>query len=480
MKKLISFLILTIALIVPLKANASSKTFYEAEYINNIWMNRKTTDGRTIYYQRARFFRETNTNAFAYCVEPFAGFTENYSYNETLSPYNLTEEQKNKIMLLSHFGYQYKNHTDDKWYAITQMLIWKASTPNADFYFTDSLNGNRIDKFQPEITEINNLIEHYNKKPSFDNSTYSIVLGEQLNIKDKNEILRDFSIDSPYAKIEEDNLIITNLSVGKHTIILEKKDNYYNSPIIFYQSDNSQNLVETGDLDPIISKIDIIVQETTVNINKLDYDTNSTQSSGEGILYGASFQLMDINQNTIQEINFDNTLEQTIKNLAYGKYYLKEIKAGLGYKIDEDIHEFELTPENNEITLKLENIIIKSTVELNKSLEYNDSFLPEANINFNIYNHTGQLVETIITDENGHAKATLPYGTYKIEQQNTTNGYEKVEPFYITINTEEVLTFNLIDYKIKVPNTSYNILKDIIKIIRKVIFLCLNILYFLF
>ena len=77
-------------------------------------------------------------------------FNENSRYNSTTNPYNLSESQIDRISKIAHFGYGYGTHTDPAWYAITQFMIWQTSS-NGDYYFTDSINGNRITIFQPEM-----------------------------------------------------------------------------------------------------------------------------------------------------------------------------------------------------------------------------------------------------------------------------------------------------------------------------------------
>ena len=48
----------------------------------------------TINYQTARFFRKSDTHMFAYCIEPFTFFNEGSTYESTITPKNLTNEQK--------------------------------------------------------------------------------------------------------------------------------------------------------------------------------------------------------------------------------------------------------------------------------------------------------------------------------------------------------------------------------------------------
>ena len=74
MKKTIIFLITIIMLLSSIKVDAQTTSFYEGEYIPNIWLNRKSPYDNLIYYSQARTFREISTNNLAYCVEPFNNF----------------------------------------------------------------------------------------------------------------------------------------------------------------------------------------------------------------------------------------------------------------------------------------------------------------------------------------------------------------------------------------------------------------------
>ena len=69
---------------------AQNTTFYEGEYIDGIYINKQKAGSSTIYYQKARFFRQSGTNQFAYCIDPFIFFQAGSSYEETITPNNLT------------------------------------------------------------------------------------------------------------------------------------------------------------------------------------------------------------------------------------------------------------------------------------------------------------------------------------------------------------------------------------------------------
>ena len=464
MKKIIFFLAGAISIVLPYTVKAESAQFYEGEYINNIWMNR--VDKGTIYYQKARTYKQKGTEKYAYCIEPFTTFKESSQYTSTIQPSNLTKEQKERIALIVHFGYNYKSHTDMKWYAISQMMIWKTAAPSNDFYFTDSLNGKRINIYQDEMNYIEILMKEYKTEPSFSNATYNIVAGEELSLWDANGVINNYTTKNKNATIEKNKLILKNLPVGEHEIIVTRKEVAHRTPLVFYQAENTQNLVTLGDIEEKNVKIKVSVKETEVNINKLDKDTKTTKSSGEAILSGAKYQILDKDRNELQIIDIDETNHQVIKNLPYGKYYIREVKAGTGYTLDDKIYEFEITKDNPRITLNLYNEVVKTKLIINKRYLINETLQAEKNIIFGIYDKDKNLITKITTNQDGIAEITLPYGNYTIIQLTTTEGYDTIEPFNIIVENETELTYNLVNRKIQVPNTSSKELPFLLKIIN--------------
>lgn len=461
MKKFIFFLIIITGLLYPTKTVQASSSFYEAEYIDGIYMNKRKAQASTIYYQKARFFRQTGTNNFAYCIEPYRFFEENSNYETIENPGMFSKEQKERIALIAHFGYGYTNHQDKKWYAITQFMIWQASDPTGDFYFTDTLNGNKIERFTQEMAEINSLIASYNQNPSIMNKEYLLIEGQSLNIKDENNILNNYYSENSNFLIKDNHLTSGPLEAGTYQINLKRQQKIYNRPLLFYQSATSQALVETGDLKEKNATLKVKVIKTGIDITKIDKDTNSKVPSGKAQLSGAIFQLYDQNKSPLQTITIDENCQANIKNLPLGTYYLKEIKAGLGYQLNSTLHKIELTEDNPTISLTLNNEVIKRKIIIHKKYDENNP-KQEAMISFDIFDDNNKKVATITTDEYGKAEITLPYGTYLIKQVNTTEGYHKVEDFKVIVDDITELIYNLTDYKIKVPNTKTSLLQKLI------------------
>ena len=192
----------------------------------------------------------------------------------------------------------------------------------------------------------------------------------------------------------------------------------------------------------------------------------SITPSGEAILNGAKYMLYDQNMNEIKELEIQNN-QATIENIYFGKYYLKEIKAGTGYTLDNKVYEINIDNSNNAVDLSLQNEVIKKKITINKQYGENNSFHNEENIEFEIYDKNNNIIETIRTNEFGIAEIILPYGEYTIIQKNTTEGYHKVEPFKINVEDIEDEVIELKDYKIPVPDTNTNILLQMLLSIFK-------------
>ena len=464
-KKILFFLILLTLFFIP-NLSAKAATFYEAEWIPGIYLKRHNFNTGLTYYQQARFYRNAENNEYVYCIEPFLGIVENEPYTETINPSHLSKEKIKRISNIAYYGYQYGDHTDDKWYAITQLMIWQAADEAGNFFFTKTLNGASTNIYTSEITEINHLIEINSILPSFAANNYEIVEGNTLILEDSNQVLGNFHTNE--GEINGNMLTIKNLQEGEYEIPITKKQSMRGTPTLFYLSNNSQNMVKTGNIEENNTNIKVKVTKTSLELNKIDKDTESTTPQGEASLDGALYQLSNENKEIIEEIKIINN-EARIENLDFGKYYLQELEAGEGYTIDPTIYEINITKENPNVTLQLKNEVIKANITLEKKYGENDNWKKENNISFEIKNQNNETINTITTNENGIAKITLPYGIYTINQINTTEGYEKIEPVILEIKDSEEKYLSLKDIRIAVPNThkdevriQYRILLEII------------------
>ena len=129
MKRFVKSIVLGLFVFFTISNIVKAETFYEGEYSSGEYIN-KVIDGKT-YYMTMQFIKDSNGN-IVYCLEPFVKFVDGKIYEEysNLDEYNsLSKEQKRKISLIIYYGYGYGNRTSNKWYVITQYLVWKEVDP---------------------------------------------------------------------------------------------------------------------------------------------------------------------------------------------------------------------------------------------------------------------------------------------------------------------------------------------------------------
>ena len=461
MKKIIKILVIAIILLGTIKSidvNAETSNFYKGDKIAGIYMMAHNPNTNIGIYQVARFIREQNTNKIAYCIDPYDWFYDTSTYNRETP--NMNKNLLERIEKIAHYGYGYGNHTDSSWYAVTQAMIWKEVAGDENIYFTDTLNGNKINSYDSMINEINTIINQNEKMPDIPTNLL-LVEDEEKTIIDNNNVLTNYNSTSN-IEIQGNNLIIKGLKPGEYSETLIRKDNIYDEPILFYTSSDSQNVVKLGNLETKNVKLNIKVINTEIIIKKIDIDTKTNEPSGEAKIEGTEFSIIDENNNIINQFKIDETGSYKLNNLPLGKYTLKEEKAGIGYKKSDKTIEFELTEENNKKEIEINNEVIKKKIKIVKTYGTKENQIREPNIEFNVYDKDNKLVKTIKTDNNGEAEIILPYGTYTIKQLTTTEGYEFSNPIKIKVDNEEEETYTLKDYKINVPNTKTSLIDYII------------------
>lgn len=450
-------LILLGSLIGTKEVNAQSVSFHETDYIQGVWQHRKNENG-IIYYQKARYI-ERQDGVKAYCIEPFRTLDESTTYEESMQINGMSQDMWKRIYLTAYYGYGYENHTDPKWYAITQLLIWQIAEPTATMYFADQPLGENNHQFDQEINEINTLVQNHDQKPSFGGTIYTILKGDKETIVDHNNVLANFQMTNGKNNISKNNneLTIEATTKGKDRIYFTKESNQYQIPPLFYHHPTSQDIVVVGDYYPIKTDLyinvltgKIIVQK---KIEELDppYQNNAT-------LEGTVFELFDEQHHKLEEKPLDENNQVVFEDLGKGTYYVKEKSTGEGYELNKEEVKVDISRSYLKKEIMIENKIIKNKIEIYKQYGKEENWKDEEGITFAILSQTGEIIQEITTDEKGYASITLPYGTYLIHQINTKEGFEEVEDFTIEVTKESDLTqtYHLKNYEIDVPDTMKN------------------------
>jgi uncharacterized repeat protein (TIGR01451 family) len=181
---------------------------------------------------------------------------------------------------------------------------------------------------------------------------------------------------------------------------------------------------------------------TNVVVNKYEI----VDQSEKRFVVGAKLQVLDKNKNIVLDEN-GNAIEwtssdeaHTIQNLPVGVYYLREVKAPFGYQKSDDI-QFTVIESEEAVQVEMIDQRTYGTLEINK--RDSNTSLPLANVVFNFVSvnevrdpvtgeimfKKGQIVDTLITDENGYASISeyVPIGTYDNNGFVSAIQYELIE-----------------------------------------------------
>lgn len=442
-------------------------------------------------YQQMSVTVRNSDKQFVYCVEPGTPIKKNNVYvgSDFNQAYiaNMTEKEWERISLIAYYGYGYfdskVNHTDLKWYSVTQFMIWQVVPHGYDIYFTDKLDGKKIVKYTEEIREIENLVRKHNKIPNFGKKTFTISLGDQLKLDDKNLVISEWDInnDSSSMVVKKDNnsLIINPSMIGKYKVKLIKNDEKYTSPPIIYYDSKSQNVMRVGKFKQLSTNLEINVVGAKLKINKVDSETKQNIP-----IKGIKFKIKNLD--TGEYLKYKNKdIYETDENgviitpftLDYGNYELEEIDQVInGYLWNKETYKFKIDENTTYINdkeqglifeINFENKRVKGCVEIIKKGELiliktdNDSGKVIPNTKIELYSENDLLIYSGFTDNNGIINIKdLPYGKYYIVEKLAAPGYiNNNEKIYFEIKEDkEIINVNMTNKKmeVEVPSTFKN------------------------
>ena len=454
MKKFIIILMMCILGIIDVQAYDTTDTFYYDTKVENMYIT-KVKDG--ISKNGAPFLLHKSNGELVYCIEPFLYMDSGiyYGYKEFSDVFRISESAIEKMNLIAHYGYGYPNHTDLKWYGVTQYLIWNELGLD-DLYFTDSYYGNRITAYTSEIDEMNNLINNHYTTPNFKDNL-DLEAGIKVELEDSNGVLGNFELvsDTDKIRVEGNRLVIDNLDEGIYKVSFVKKEN--KEHYVLYYNDNGQNLLLPGKFIDVKKDITVTVKKGNLTINKHDSKTDTARSNltFEGAIYG----IYDMDNNLIKALEL-NSLGNASMDINFGKYYLKEIKAPTGYMVDNEKHYFEVNFNDNEIVMDVTDDVISKNVIIHKLFGNKDTLVysAEEGVTFEVYDDNNNLIGTYVTDKNGEVIVNLAYGKYRIHQVNGLDGYTKASDYTFEVTDTEDLKISLYDDEIpiNVPDTYKN------------------------
>ncbi len=390
----------------------------------------------------------------AYCIEP--GIPEGTPMQQgNWSNTGLPESIRERVSLLAYYGYTYPNHQTLNYRAAAQGLIWETILGNGTTvkYSTERYGAGTQINVSAERNEIERLIANHYTRPSFNAQSYTLQVGQSITLTDTNNVLSnyDISVSGASYSVNGNNLTITPTTKGTITLTMTKKMPYQDNFKIFY-GDGIQNMIVSGRTDPVIARIQINSYYGSVEITKSDNET--TVAQGQATLKNAVYGVYKNDGTLVTKITTDeNGYAKSDEVLTYGSYYLQEITASEGYYLDNTKYNFD-SKGISKVSKNVGEDVVKNHISILKQYDYIDGntaiINAEKNITFDIYYPDGRLYDSITTDKNGYATIDMPYGIWTFHQVNTTENFEKIYDFVVTVNYESELSqyYNILNNKL--------------------------------
>ena len=414
----------------------------------------------------------------AFCIEPGIHITS-YEYVETNeSSLNISADMIRRLTLITHYGYDYPGHQTDRYFVATQNLIWK-TVANYSFITTSNLWGEGIvHDLSAEENEIMNMVNSHYTRPSFNNSTQELNIGDTITLTDTNGVLNGYEVssasDNVRYSINGNQLTITTTSIGDSKIEFKRKNEDIRSTII-YRANNSQTMGHFGLTDPSMAFLNIKTIGGTLSINKtgekLEYKDNS-YSYNEIALEGVKFELYaeETIADNLGNIVFEKgtkirTISSNSRGIAIfsdlylGKYSYKEIESANNNVVDNSKHYSEITQNNLNQEVQLKNFLAKGTLDFSK-IDFSTSE-PLPNTKIQIYTEDDILIYEGVTNEEGKIVIdNLPVGKFYLMEVEAPDGYIlNPSKMYFEIKQNEIIRCTMTNeqvIKAEIPKTGVN------------------------
>ncbi len=211
---------------------------------------------------------------------------------------------------------------------------------------------------------------YYYEYRSLENVEFYLYAENDIYDFNGNLIYKSNSYINSFVTDINGNININDLPLGNYYLEELSNDNFIHQEKIYFSLDNS-------DLKNNIYLEEIIVYN---NLKKGNVNITKTDIINGELLPGTIIGIYDENNMLIKEAVTDEMGLISLDDLAYGKYYIKELEAKEGYLLDDEIIYFELSDNSSVFNVNITNqkiIVVPNT--------YSNTTYKNSSLKSNVY-----------------------------------------------------------------------------------------------
>lgn len=468
MKKYFKLIFILICILNNSKVKAMEYGKLNITYEENIYYT--LTDNKGLYISELFPFYTIN-DAIVYCITPSESVnTFDYKGAEGAFYFPYNAGIHSEFDRIGHYGYEYPNHNTIKYRLATQALIWETLGKNVEFWTEKNESGEKID-ITKEKEEIKNLVNNHLKVPSFNNTTITNYVNNEIVIEDNKDRLFNFEVINDggnKVEIKNNKLYITSFEPGESKIKLANMKYDDEISMIYVGNETESKRVGKFRTSSIITS-NITVNTIGAKIKLINVDSKTKEKLK---IKGIKFKIKNINTNEYICEN-DSCIYETndegifiTNNYFAGNYQIEKIDNVNGYLNDDKIISFSIDEntildsdyiykvyyDNERILSSIKiNVIGQKVNFLNDTYNYED--IPLENVIYGLYANEDiysvnkliykkdELIKELTTDEKGEVISdNLELDKYYLKQLKSSNDNiidEKKYEFILDKNTKE-------------------------------------------
>ena len=412
---ILAFLLSFIAIVPGIKAETGTSSwipgyFYSVAGGTHGQMDRLKIDGEDVF-----------------CLDPEHVFKNGSGFSKGNISSVLTDEQKDKIELIHHFGY-ILNGKGDRNRAFTQIAIWEELGYSVRVGSSNGGNDRRAD-YESWLKNVKNNINNWLNVPSWNKTTIKGKIGDTITLDGENKISGSYvesaNGSSVWAEDGKIKIKITSSSTdGK--IKLRKKPAGYDEAkgvTLVYTKSGSQKVSKLRlGLDPIPFSINLQVEKPTkARILKIGENGEKVKGAIFEMCYSEDFKSSTVYEYTTGDDGYTKLDDWALQGKTV---YVREKFVPAPYIKSNEVKTFKVTNKGN-IELKFTNKKAKGEIRIKKEDKGTGKGL--AGAEFELYKNSvdkSNLIGKFTTNSDGKLVIdSLELGKYILREIKAPEGY---------------------------------------------------------